>query len=76
MNSAAKLVLVCSLRRVGEGRGGDLMKLVCRFIEERIEQPLVSKNSNETEHVVLHGGTMEIYIYIMEENLIFFCLFR
>lgn len=66
MNSAAKLALVCSLRRVGEGRGGDLMKLVCRFIEERIEQLLVSKNSNETEDVVLHGGTLEQWRYIYD----------
>lgn len=42
------------------------MKLVCRFIEERIEQPLVSKNSNETEDVVLHGGTLEQWRYIYD----------
>lgn len=42
------------------------MKLVCRFIEERIEQLLVSKNSNETEDVVLHGGTLEQWRYIYD----------
>lgn len=55
------------------------MKLVCRFIEERIEQPLVSKNSNETEDVVLHGGTLEQWRYIYDGrkfDFFFFCLFR